>query len=461
MDNQPFEMPDSDRLPDDQQPFVMPEKDRIGTMEAAGRGALRNFPLAQQAAAFLEPGKYEENLQNLTNKAEAAKQAHPVAYGAGAVGGSLAPMLIPGVGEALEGAPVAGNAIMGGLQGVSDVALNKPEAIKQGAIGAGIGAGVGGAAGLAGKALGKIGGAVPVEANAPKILPGGAANTLSDVTHVAKELTPPAERIGAEYFARAIGFPPRQFAAYAKQMGENPVQAAIDLEKWGSSKNIVNVFSHPEDLPDVISGIKNNAGKTIGGVIDKFGTEPIPTQTIKDELNSIAWHTIDPPTAAKIERAVERVRDLNAKGWLDWNSLNEIKGMIGKHVKDSPEIAEAYGVVARHMSDMAEATGKRIGDPMLKTAYETAKRDYRMTSLLEPIVRRSATKEMVGGHVSLPKVAADAIEAMTGFPKVGQIGKNILAKSSQVVRNLPKIGAKISPAAQAELTDYLTSQYQK
>src|SRR5579864_7327444 len=110
-------------------------------LESAGRGALNNFPMAKQAASALLPGNYSQNLADLSQKANIAKAVNPISYGAGATAGAIAPLAIPGVGETLESYPMAGNAALGALQGVSDTDLSKNpnEALKQAAIGAGIG----------------------------------------------------------------------------------------------------------------------------------------------------------------------------------------------------------------------------------------------------------------------------------------------------------------------------------
>jgi hypothetical protein len=116
-----------------------------GMVESAARGALNNFPMAKQAASAVLPGNYSKNLADLSQKASIAKVVNPISYGAGSVAGAVAPMAIPGVGEALEAAPVAGNAAYGALQGLSDTDLLKQpgEALKQAAVGAGIGGTVG------------------------------------------------------------------------------------------------------------------------------------------------------------------------------------------------------------------------------------------------------------------------------------------------------------------------------
>lgn len=121
-------------------------------LESFGRGALSNFPLGQQATAALEEGPYSQNLADLKAKAAESKAANPISYGAGAVTGTLAPLAIPGVGPALKAAPVAGNALLGAANAVSDtdVTQEPEEALKQGLKGAVIG---GATAGLLGKIL--------------------------------------------------------------------------------------------------------------------------------------------------------------------------------------------------------------------------------------------------------------------------------------------------------------------
>lgn len=119
----------------------------IGKLESFGRGAANNFPLAPQAIAAMEPGGYSKNLTDWNSKAQAAKSANPITYGAGAVTGALAPLAIPGVGEALESAPILGNAALGAAGAISNTDLTKDPlgTLKQAGIGAAIGGATAGA----------------------------------------------------------------------------------------------------------------------------------------------------------------------------------------------------------------------------------------------------------------------------------------------------------------------------
>jgi hypothetical protein len=71
-------------------------------------------------------------------KAEEAKAANPGSYGVGAVGGTVAPALIPGVGQL----GIAGNAALGSAYalGNTDLTQNPSETVKTGLLGAGMGA---------------------------------------------------------------------------------------------------------------------------------------------------------------------------------------------------------------------------------------------------------------------------------------------------------------------------------
>ena len=479
-----------------------------GPLESAARGALRNFPLAQQATAALEPGEYGKNLEGLVSKAEAGKAAHPWAYGAGAIAGTAAPLLIPGVGEGLEAAPILGNAAMNAVQSQSDTDMTRPTmgAMKQALLAAGIGGGLGALGGkFAGKAAPKVAepAAAVAEEAAPAVeqsvaptveqaatrqvpkatlghTPGG---LVPDKTYVSPEFVPSADRIAASNFVRGWGFNPRQFKAFAKELGENPLTAGADAEKWAAEKGVVKLLDHPGEGLARVTEIKEDAGKTIGDTISKFGDEKIPVQELSEQIKGIAWHTIDPTVEAKLLKTVDRMEEISKKGWLDWNGLNKIKGMVGEHVHDDPAIAKAYGVLASKMSEMADIAGKKVGDPTLRAAYESAKRDYRMASLLAPSGTYAEAKNIVGGpagHNTLRGVLGQLVEAFTGLPPAAQVVKNAMAKSAPLVRGVGEIGRSVgktvSPIsapvgkavgksslpqiAQTELFNYLQSLYE-
>jgi len=115
-------------------------------LESFGRGVENNFPLANQAiaagSAALGDKSYSQNLSEQNQAIQGAKSANPVSYDAGAVTGALAPLAIPGVGEALEAAPIASGAALGAAGAIdnTDLVQNPTQGLKDAAIGAGTGA---------------------------------------------------------------------------------------------------------------------------------------------------------------------------------------------------------------------------------------------------------------------------------------------------------------------------------
>ncbi len=126
--------------------YEVETEDTPSSLESFGRGVENNFPLANQAiaagSAALGDKSYSENLAEQNKAISSAKPAHPIAYGAGAVTGAVAPALIPGVGEAMAAAPVASGAALGaaGAIGNTDIVQKPEEALKEAAIGMGTGA---------------------------------------------------------------------------------------------------------------------------------------------------------------------------------------------------------------------------------------------------------------------------------------------------------------------------------
>src|ERR1700690_438837 len=121
-----------------------------GSLESFGRAAVNNLPAGGQLGAIgtaaMKGEDYSKGMADWNQKAAEAKEASPIAYGAGAVTGSLAPLAIPVVGEALKAAPILTGAGLGALNAVgnTDIAKNPEEALKQGAEGAAIGGVLGG-----------------------------------------------------------------------------------------------------------------------------------------------------------------------------------------------------------------------------------------------------------------------------------------------------------------------------
>lgn len=263
----------------------------IGQGESFARAAANNFPLAPQAIAGLSEGDYSKNLADWNQKAAEAKEANPKTYGAGAVTGALAPMAIPGVGAALKSAPVAGNAIFGAANAISNIDLSQrpEEALKQGAKGALLGAGIG-----------KIAGA----------------------------LTPEAE--GLEQMARNQGIKSAELRPGSLVDSEHYKDIGNFMEKQGL------VQGH---LPERLSKVQNLA-KQYGKAIEDSGVGAAPLKdftTFTDPLQEKAAQMsqmYDPQFKAQANVYMNGVKEIQQNG-KDFAGLQQIKSTYGDRAFDA------------------------------------------------------------------------------------------------------------------------------
>ena len=99
-------------------------------LESFGRAAINNLPAGGQLGALgtaaLKGTDYSQGMHEFNQKAAEAKAEHPIAYRAGAIAGTAAPLAIPGVGEAMAAAPAATGAGLGALNAIgnTDIAQN-------------------------------------------------------------------------------------------------------------------------------------------------------------------------------------------------------------------------------------------------------------------------------------------------------------------------------------------------
>lgn len=466
-------------------------------LESAGRGALRNFPLAQQAAAAVAPWNplskektYGAELQHLTEAAEQGKEQNPKAYYTGATAGTIAPMAIPFAGgalklagPALEAAEVAGGAgaLGGGLnaaaQSLSDTNLTdmKGKDYANAGISAALGATLGkmfGGAKAGAKAAPAIAEAAPaVEAVAPKIIPKAAKEVAPDVLQsvagsaippaplgavshkpVAADFTPPPERLSASLVAQGLGGTPRQ--QMKLYIGKDPVVALNEIGSWmktaDSGKSIAGIMDRPGELLRKVENIHSSAGKSIGDMIDNIAPGArVDGGELSFKLDHLLDETYDASAEHAIEKLQQQLQKAELSGRLDFQALQKIKSSFGKTAKTSghdaagSSIKQAYGVLAQYMNDVVDQFGARVKDPSALANYNKAKLDYRNTSNLLPILRYQEAKELIGGpagHTTLigllGKVAKEVSEAV-GVPSPQQIIKNSFLSA----------GAAMSPAA--------------
>jgi hypothetical protein len=232
-------------------------------------------------------------------------------------------------------------------------------------------------------------------------------------------------------------------------MGETPTNAALEGQKWSEEKGLIKLFDHPGEALARVSDILRSSGKAIGAIMEKFGSEPVPASDVFVEMQGLADQTGNASAAATLERVAKRVEKLSENGTLNWKSLNEIKGMLGPEVHEHPNIARAYGEIAKRINGMVDMTAEKIGDPSIRMAYDSAKKDYRMGSLLEPALSYGESKNLIGGpagHNTLRGVLGQLVEALTGLPPARQMVRNAQAVAAPAIK---KIGAAPTSVANA------------
>lgn len=518
-----FQTPDSEAVPSGD--FSTPADEAVQSgFESAARGALRNIPLAQQAAATVAPinpwsdkATYGAELQHLTDAAETGKAQNPGAYYTGAAAGTLAPLLIPGVGEVAEaarGAGMAGGAINAAAQSVSDVNLTKPtgrdventalSAVLGGALGKVFGGakpGVSGAAEDAAPAAATEA-AAPAAAESPLATvaqqaipmpslpaqaPAAPRMAIPIARQAAPDFVPSADRIYASNLAQGMGGTPRQLM---KVFGKkDPVSSMVKIGNWMETAgpkgtNLNGLLDRPGELLEKVDSIHDSSGKVIGGIIDKMGAgAALDRPGLEMELFDFAQKTADPATEARIMKLISTSENLGKKGLNDFDILQQVKGMAGKQIAKDPEMSEVYGHLADRLSDLVDAHGAALKDPALTQAYTKAKLDYANSSRLLPMLRYAEAKDLVGGpagHHTLRGLLSSIFNmgtAMTGLPPAEQLGKNVMLKAAPVARGVVNAaagaraalpgaaaaagGGALSRAAQLELANALQSKFGK
>jgi hypothetical protein len=419
-------------------------KDDEGALAAAGRGALRNIPLAQQAAAALAPVNpmsekktYSDELQHLTDAAESAKAAHPVAYGAGAVGGAAAPLLVPGIGEALEAAPILGNAALGGAQAVSDTSLTRDpgKAAKEAAIGAGIG----GALGKLGNWVGKT---VPTETEA--------ANGA-----VAQKLGIPGRRL-----ANAIG---PNFDEDLAEIGNT-----IRVTKLPDGRSLNDLSDSPERFAHKVGDALDMYGKKIGEIADSVDAN-MPSKPLLDTISDMATGNnglaVRNEFLDKINQIIKTNADKN--GELSFGKLRDLtnhiyKNMVledpqtGSLLPGSEKALEAWRFLRGLQNDIVQTT-----KPKLFPAFQEANRHYSnlvgIRKALEQVALRQDAKQITMGGLANPLSwgtrLGEILGAATGLNRINNVPFAAVPKINAVRGLVPK------NIPQAELSDFLTKKY--
>ena len=427
---------------DDEQP---------GQLESFGRAAANNFPLAPQAIAggesLLGSGDYSKNLADWNAKAAAAKAANPITYGAGAVAGAAAPLLIPGVGEALEASPIAGNALYGAANAVSNKDLSKDVGgtLKDAAIGGGLGAATAGAVGA--------------------ITP--SADTL--------------ENIASKKAIQSIELPPGIVGAMSPAERE-------EMADFIQGNNLVG--SNKSDILEQARKLSQSFGDKIGDIGDAAGKEAI--QVDPAAHYSAITGLLDKGgeyegLANREARSLARDYKAGANDILNlpakpgWSDIQDLKEQYGKLAFDSKGEVKSEGAKDTYfaLKDMLKSiAAKAQENPNLGNEYKAALAGYSKMQPIESGLEKAVDAEMRGsgtgigarGLAGLVRKLPGPVRAVAG-PAAIAMGHPIVglaaalpeimnpALQSKAATAMAGVAPRIGQGVNQQLIDFLSSKY--
>lgn len=396
---------------------------------AAGRGALDALPFGDKAAAGVESAldstnskTYKDYLSELDTLVGADKAQHPIAHYAGEAAGTVAPLAIPGVGEALTGDSLAARAgigaAIGGAQGASNN-RNPDSLVSDIAKGAGVGA-------VAQPIVGALGDAV-----------GGIGSKIAD--------SKLGSRASATLFAQTNGLNPMALRKLAAAAGEDPeaaVNAMADKLQQIVPPHYYSPTSSINEKYAILNGIKEQAGKTIGAARDAASTQDFPEgkEAIQDLMSKADnWQDIaNPEGADNLKNAAAMLQAADNKGVLNFDNMQSIKSKVGEGFNNpntmKPGTSDTYATLSSHLDkalDRMAPTNPNI-DP---AAFADAKAKYALTSKIMPMMMRGAGRE-VNSALSPMKAMAGLGSVALGHP-AGAVATGMKAAQELGAPELP------------------------
>ena len=432
----------------------------VSKLESAARGAGNNFPLLPQAIAeggaiadqfkgkdtgdkistalkalisgHMDTGPaYSEHLEDWKQKAADAKKANPKSYGAGAVAGSFAPLLIPGVGEALEAAPIAGNAALGAMSAVSDTDLRKdPE-------GAALEALVGGATG--GATAGVLKGILPSSSSLDELANKTAIKSLDLPAGELVDMTP-AERSGLGEFARDNGLVHHDNQVALERARELSDNFGQKIGEVADQTGAEGLRLDPAEHYKAVQGLQDKA--------DEWKSNALPGGEGQDAGTPL-------PDSLKMRRSYQGGADAikNLPANPSWNDIQALKMRVGKLAFNSKGevvnegMKDTYFTLKDMLNSIAE---KGQENPNLPDEYKAALAGY---SQMHPIVKgleKTVDAELRGGGSGIgARGMAGVIRQMPG-PARAVAGAAALATGHPILAGAAALPEIMDPAVQSK-----------
>lgn len=444
-----------------------PETSALG---AAGRGALDAVPFGTKAAAGVQStitgGSYDKYLKELDDLLAADKSQHPVAHYGGEAAGTVAPFLIPGVGEALGAESLLGRAGvgvgLGALQGASNTRedLGSEAGIKDIAKGAGMGAilngSVGAVGGLFKKGASSIGENLtdaathtevpnlsptlsetatsipkmmptqPLEMGSPSGLSMSAKmeTPLSGESHnsavtgknftldaPAESYAPSNSEIKAQMVTKMLGGTARQVRNLP---GKNLVQSINRIGEVLDKNKLIDPLDRFPTRHQKVLQAHDVTGKLIGDMADKVNS---PATSANDLVQEIAGATKfpNPDQVAQLTGLQKQVAAYaDANGGLSFQRLRQLKKDIGDEAftaKGDPILQKAYHVIGNKEDQMMDVVSNQPG--IDKSKFDSAKELYQVTSRALPMLRMATAKTLVNNPSLTQLLSGHPIQALT------------------------------------------------
>lgn len=510
-----FEIPASD-----QNAFQIPEEDKQQTpsaLGAIGRGAVDALPLGAKGLAeaqYIATGKpYEQNLANFDKDVATDKEEMPIAHYTGEVAGSVAPLAIPGVGEALSSETALGRAGigagLGALQGVSQTRndITTPEGASDVAKSALMGGVAAPVLGAIGDTLGKFfRGAVkvangvgaetsehviPPEAatgaedifkgapatpasvesptapasTTPPSMPSGKPPSVADVplgVQAKQGFFPSKEELKAEVLAGALGGTPRQFRALP---GKDLVASLnhmgdVIAENSTPDNPLIAAGDRYADRLQKFIALAQKSGKTIGDTIEQSGLGPMNTDPIKEAIQkAVQFPNLDDTIQLKnVMKQLDAYSAMeNTPGSISFGRLQQFKTALGDQAfpNGSPALKNVYHAI----SDIQNQALEKAGDAIDLPAFQKAKEAFQVTQQAIPMLRMSTARSLAKGYSSY---GAPLASLVTGHPidALGHMLKEPLQRAANAVafgasRGSGAVGAASEAPVMATVTNGL------
>jgi hypothetical protein len=400
-------------------------------LEAGYKAAVKKL-LPQSLGGTDKPlvDQYREDRDAIRARLEASRAANPGAYFAGNLVGGVAPMLVPGVGEAGLTNTLATGMGLGAAQGLgtSDADLTQGDvrgAIRDIAKGATLGT----AGALAGTALTKV--AAPIANSLREAGNGLAARALRGTAGQYRNLGPEGvQEVGENLLNKGavrFGDSPSQVADRVAQLetneGQNLGQTLQDLDATTAAayrpgvfaptgpagSATVNMFTQPGGISK--TELMQRMAQEADDLLQREGPAALPVvNKLRQEAENIG--TMPGPDRMPFEVAEQYKTAFQRQGRYD--KIRNSPGEIGAQ--------EVAGVYRKAVEDEASKAAAQAGNPELAQRFMDAKKASGLAQKAADLSEGSEGRILARNQISPTGTATALTGVVTGHPIAGVVG---------------------------------------